>query len=58
MDSSEFRLDKIYSMIGDSNYGIHDISRVELGLESKLPRFNMPLELGIFLGAKKYGNKK
>ncbi len=55
IDSSEIRLEKIYKLIGDSNYGIHDISRVELDKENNLPRFNMPLELGIFLGAKKFG---
>ena len=33
----------------------HDISRTELDENSGLPRFNMPLELGIFLGAKRFG---
>lgn len=36
-------------------FGIHDISRTELSSDSHLPRFNMPLELGLFLGAKKFG---
>jgi hypothetical protein len=30
--------------------------RVELDPSSNLPRFNMPLELGLFLGAKAYGD--
>jgi hypothetical protein len=38
-------------------YGIHDISRTETDPRSKLPRFNMPLELGVFLGAKRFGAK-
>ena len=42
-------------MIADCRYGIHDISRTELDRDSGLPRFNMPLELGIFLGAKRFG---
>lgn len=54
-DASEVRIDKIYSIIADCRYGIHDISRTELDKGSGLPRFNMPLELGVFLGAKKFG---
>lgn len=55
-DSSETRIDKIYRIIEQSNFGIHDISRTELDKSSGLPRFNMPLELGLFLGAKRYGD--
>src|SRR5262249_59475375 len=32
-----------------------DISRVQLDSSSRLPHFNMPLELGLFLGAREYG---
>ncbi|MGB6118567.1 MAG: hypothetical protein WBF87_10125 [Mesorhizobium sp.] len=38
--------------------GIHDISRTELDPANSLPRFNMPLELGLFLGAKRFGDTK
>lgn len=54
-DASQVRIDKIYNIIEDCRYGIHDISRTELDEVSHLPRFNMPLELGIFLGAKRFG---
>ena len=54
-DASQVRIDKIYTIIADCRYGIHDISRIELDENSGFPRFNMPLELGIFLGAKKFG---
>ena len=54
-DASQVRIDKIYSIIETCRYGIHDISRTELDENSGFPRFNMPLELGIFLGAKKFG---
>ena len=57
-DTSQVRIDKIYAIIADCRYGIHDISRTELDEVSGLPRFNMPLELGIFLGAKKFGVKE
>jgi hypothetical protein len=55
IDSGEVRIDKIQRIIGECKFGIHDISRVELN-ENNLPRFNMPLELGLFLGAKKYSS--
>jgi len=54
-DGSQVRLDKLYEIIGDCQFGIHDLSRTSLDTKYGLPRFNMPLELGIFLGAKKYG---
>jgi hypothetical protein len=54
-DGSEVRIDKIRRIIGESNFGVHDISRTETDALTGLPRFNMPLELGIFLGAKYFG---
>ena len=54
-DASQVRIDKIYTIIADCRYGIHDISRTELDGHSGFPRFNMPLEFGVFLGAKKFG---
>lgn len=57
-DASQVRIDKIYDIIGDCRYGIHDISRTELDDTTGSPRFNMPLELGVFLGAKKFGQYK
>ena len=57
-DSSTPRVEKIYELIQGSKYGIHDISRVTLDSKHRLPRFNMPLELGIWLGAKRYGSKR
>jgi hypothetical protein len=49
------RFDKIQKLIDQSQFGIHDISRTELDDGTNFPRFNMPLELGVFIGAKKYG---
>ena len=54
-DGSEVRIEKIQRIIADCGLGIHDISRTELDSTWNLPRFNMPLELGLFLGAKRYG---
>ena len=55
MDSGASRLEKIMSIMADSKYGIHDISRVQL--TPKLPRFNMPFELGIDLGFRRAGGR-
>ncbi len=54
-DGSQIRIEKIFNIISDCRFGIHDISKTELDEGTLLPRFNMPLELGMFLGAKKYG---
>lgn len=53
-DGGEARIEKLFRLIDQCRYGIHDISRTQLDV-SKLPRFNMPFELGLFLGAKRYG---
>jgi hypothetical protein len=54
-DAVENRLGKILRMIAECRYGIHDLSRTELNIASLLPRFNMPLELGLFLGCRVFG---
>lgn len=56
-DGSQNRLEKIFSIIEECDLGIHDISRTELN-SNDLPRFNMPFEFGIFMGAKRFGGKK
>ena len=55
-DAGQVRIQKIAGMIRDCALGIHDISRTELDKHSRLPRFNMPFELGVFLGAKWFGD--
>jgi hypothetical protein len=54
-DASELRLDKIMRIIEQCTYGIHEISAVGLSTGINLPRFNMPLELGLYLGCKRFG---
>jgi hypothetical protein len=54
-DGSQIRIEKIFSIVEQCKFGIHDLSRTDLDQATGLPRFNMPLELGIFLGAKRYG---
>jgi hypothetical protein len=57
-DSADNRFNKICQIIGQCDYGVHDISKTELDLATSLPRFNMPLELGLFLAAKKFGDRE
>lgn len=57
-DGAEVRIEKLYKLIGECGLAIHDLSRNEWSEKSPLPRFNMPLELGIWLGAKRFGGTK
>lgn len=54
-NTGQIRLHKILDIIAECKFGIHDLSRTELDTASGLPRFNMPLELGLDLGCKHYG---
>ena len=51
IDGGSTRISKIENLIEECPLGIHDISRTELDAANALPRFNMPLELGLFLRA-------
>ena len=50
------RIEKIQNIIATCKYSIHDLSRTQLDKVNRLPRFNMPLELGLDLGCKRYGH--
>lgn len=52
-DGAEIRVGKIAAMIGECDWGIHDLSRIEV--DDAGPRFNMPMELGLHLGARLFG---
>ena len=54
-NAGQFRLNKIMDIIGECKYSIHDLSRTELDRATRLPRFNMPLELGLDLGCRRFG---
>jgi len=54
-DGSQVRIEKITSIIAECRLAVHDISRTELDAVNRLPRFNMPFEFGIFVGAKTFG---
>ena len=56
-DAGDIRFDKLRRLIAQSDYTVHDLSRIQLGT-NKLPRFNMPFELGLMMGAKHFGGAK
>ena len=55
-DSASSRLEHIFTLIEESQYAIHDLSRLEFKSPQDLPRMNMPFELGVDLGARQFGN--
>jgi len=57
LDSSQIRLHKIIDLIRSSRLSIHDLSRTELDDTTALPRFNMPLELGVDIGCKAFKHR-
>ena len=56
--TGDIRIQKIIKIIDECRYGIHDISKADLDEHSQLARFNMPLELGIFIGAHQFAPPK
>jgi hypothetical protein len=58
IDSGESRITKIIELIEDSKYSIHDLSRVKAQAKGEMFRLNMPYELGIDVGCRKFGRGK
>ena len=56
-DGAEVRVGKIAQIIGQCDWGVHDLSRIEVDVGG-VPRFNMPMELGIHLGARILGERR
>lgn len=56
-DGTQNRLQKLLRIISECRFGVHDISRTEIDPDISLPRFNMPLELGLFLGCQRFGGR-
>ena len=53
-DSAENRLQKICGLIEQSRYSIHDLSRAQATKKGQHFRLNMPFELGIDYGYRRY----
>jgi hypothetical protein len=51
------RLKKIIEIIHSCRFGIHDLSFMRVDRWTKLPRYNMAFELGLFLGCSEFGGQ-
>src|SRR5271169_6443075 len=51
------RLDRIFALLSECSYSIHDLSRVQLDRRRPVtPRFNMPFELGLAVAHERSGH--
>jgi hypothetical protein len=57
-DSGEQRIDKICELIKESKYSIHDLSRLKCNKKGEFYRLNMPFELGIDYGGRRFGTNR
>lgn len=57
-DAGQVRIEKTLAMVRGCGLGVHDISRTELDPAHQLPRVNMPFELGLFVGATRFGTRE
>jgi len=51
--NQNLRFQRILELVGECRYGLHDLSRMKVGA---MPRNNMPLELGVFIGCQRFGS--
>lgn len=58
IDSGQPRIEKIIKLIAESQYAIHDLSRIEAKSAGELYRLNMPFELGLDVGCRLFGGKQ
>lgn len=54
-DSSKARIHRILNLISNSQYAIHDLSRLSAYRRGEYFRLNMPFELGLDIGCKFFG---
>ncbi|MHA1280368.1 MAG: hypothetical protein ACTSQ8_24625 [Candidatus Helarchaeota archaeon] len=54
-DSAELRLIKIFELLSESQWSVHDISRILPDHSGDYPRLNMAFELGIDFGVREFG---
>lgn len=58
LDGGEPRFEKLIELIEESKFGIHDLSRLKAKKAGELFRLNMPLELGLDIGCKRFKDGK
>lgn len=54
-DSGETRIGKILELVESSRYSIHDLSRCQAREAEEFYRMNMPFELGVDFGCRRFG---
>ncbi|WP_017326095.1 hypothetical protein [Synechococcus sp. PCC 7336] len=54
LNSAEVRIEKIIGLIEESKYSIHDLSRLKAETAGEFYRLNMPFELGIDFGCRRF----
>lgn len=54
-DNAEGRLERIIALVRTSKFGIHDISRSKSRATGEYARLNMPFELGLDYGSRRFG---
>lgn len=57
LSSSIIRINQIKQHIRNCKFSIHDLYRSKPLKKGDVPRFNMPYELGLDIGASEYGGK-
>jgi len=55
-DAGEPRISKILDLIQSSRYSIHDLCRCQARYRGEYYRLNMPFELGLDFGCRRYGS--
>ena len=53
-NAAEVRIEKILELIEQSRYSIHDLSRYQAGRAGEFYRLNMPFELGVDHGCRRF----
>lgn len=57
-DSGESRIDKICGLIKASKYSVHDLSRLRAKKKGEFYRLNMPFELGVDYGSRRFASAR
>ena len=58
LDSGEPRIQKIISLIEESKFAVHDLSRIKAEKKGEYYRLNMPFEIGLDVGCRLFGGGK
>ncbi len=54
LNGAEARIEKLFELIEESKFGIHDLSRLKADRIGEIYRLNMPLELGLDIGCRRF----